>query len=671
MNSQLLKQKYYYPIIVIFTILPWYLSSIGQKITTKSISVDSLGFYQSNICDVSFLKVVTSNINFRNIQFVGTNVEDIRCFGKIMGMDLVSEKFYIYVGTNIHINIFFQTIFWILILTFFLKKDESEIKKNIIPLFLIPIIFTFQLVSESRFYSYIHESYSSEISVGNYYLINIFLIYLFLSILIHNHIVPRITNFINYFPFMFLFVGTFFDMNINFYLIIFSYFGFYNLIFYKKYKYFNMIYFGFSLIWIIKFNQNGSYFDVDKIRGFANTTKSVSALLFWILIIFLTIHGILYLLKHSISYLNLNLLKRNFLISGSLLFLLGTISSIFPWINFYSFYTLGLNKKGIDKIQSIDGNTWRGLSSSAESIGEFYAFSLLLFFIILIKNKERIQQIEFVYLVIIFLGLLRSNNFAALSSLILITVYMFFRYKFNFNKRYLHFILLGLSILAIIFSISYFSYGSLSKSLLFKAFESSNVFINTEPYFNNLAYFENENILSILTFNDQGGNLSTSLLMLVDIFTTENNIPFVPNIVAVISAFSLVINRSERWGVFIAKYNPSISDFLFGYGPMQLNEYYLEHPMKEPSGLLLPHSSLLVLLIFSGFVGIILFSFLIYKYLLKNFSDLGLMKYLLIFQIINLIKSDSLLYLASFVLFIFTFVFTTKQVEAEFNKSST
>ena len=64
------------------------------------------------------------------------------------------------------------------------------------------------------------------------------------------------------------------------------------------------------------------------------------------------------------------------------------------------------------------------------------------------------------------------------------------------------------------------------------------MFINTEPYFNNLAYFENENILSILTFNDQGGNLSTSLLMLVDIFTTENNIPFVPNIVAVISAFS-------------------------------------------------------------------------------------------------------------------------------------
>ena len=109
MISKLLNQKYYFAFISIFTLLPWYLSSISQKITPKSISIENLGFYQSNICDVSFFKVITTNINFRNIQFVGTNVEDIRCYGKIMGMDLVADKFYMYVGTNIHINIFFQT----------------------------------------------------------------------------------------------------------------------------------------------------------------------------------------------------------------------------------------------------------------------------------------------------------------------------------------------------------------------------------------------------------------------------------------------------------------------------------------------------------------------------------------------------------------------------------
>jgi len=668
MKDTFLKQKFYIPFLGIITIMPWFLSSLGQKVTTKSISIENLGFYQSNICDVSFFKVIFSNINVRNIQFIGTNVQDINCFGKIMGMDLVSGKFYMYVGTNIHINIFFQTIFWIFLLTLFLKKDETKAQRTVVPLLLIPLIFTFQIISESRFYSYIHESYNSEITLSNYYLINIFLIYLFLSILIHNHVVPRINNFINYFPFMFLFVGTFFDMNINFYLIIFCFFGLYNLIAFKDYKYFNMIYFGFSFIWIINFNQNGSYFDVDKIRGFANTTKSTSALLFWIVVIFLSIHGILYLLKYS--KINLNLLKKNFLISGTLLFLLGTVGSIFPGINFYTFYTLGLNKKGIDKIASIDGNTWRGLASSAESVGEFYAFSLLFFFIVLVKNKEKIQQIEFIYLIIIFFALLRSNNFAALSSFILITAYIFLIYKFGFNRKYLHLIMLVLFILAVLFSISYFSYGSLSKGLLFNAFESSSVFINTENYYNNLRYFEEENILEILNFNNQSENLSSSLLMLVDIFTTENNIPFVPNIVAVVSSLSLVINRSERWGVFIAKYDPSISDFLFGYGPMQLNEYYLEQPMNEPNGLLLPHSSLLVLLLFSGIISILIFSFLTYKYLIKNFSNLGLMKYLLVFQIINLIKSDSLLYLSSFVLFLFTFIFSTSEDREEYSKSN-
>ena len=672
MITKLLNKKYYIPLIGIFSILPWYLSSINQKVITKSISVENLGFYQSNICDVSFFRVIVSNINFRNIQFVGTNVEDIRCYGKIMGMDLVSDKFYMYVGTNLHLNLFFQSIFWILVISLFIKKEELNVEKTFIPLLLIPVLFTFQVISESRFYSYIHDGYDSEITFFNYYLINIFLIYLFLSILIHNHLITRIKNFINYFPFMFIFVGTFFHMNINFYLIIFSFFGFYSLIFYKNYKYFNIIYFGFSFIWIVNFNQNGSYFDVDKLRGFANTTKSLSALIFWIIIIFLTIHGILYLFKISKSNLNLNLLKRNFLITGSLLFILGTISSVLPWFNFYNFYSLGLNKKGIDKIASIDGNTWRGLSSSAESVGEFYAFSLLFFFIILIKNKEKIQQIEFVYLILISIGLLRSNNFAALSSLVLITLYLFLVYKFNVKKRHILFLIVGLLIIGVMIAISYFSYGSLSKGLLFNAFESSNVFINTESYFNNLNYFEEGNILSILEFNNQGEYLSSSLLMLVEIFTTENNIPFIPNIVAVISFFSLVINRSERWGVFIAKYNPNISEFLFGYGPMQFNEYYLEHPMKEPSGLLLPHSSVLVVLIFSGFISIVIFSFLIYKYLIKNFLDLGLMKYLLIFQILNLVKSDSLLYLSSFVLFLFTFMFSSKkdEKESEYNISS-
>ena len=48
-------------------------------------------------------------------------------------------------------------------------------------------------------------------------------------------------------------------------------------------------------------------------------------------------------------------------------------------------------KKGIDKIFSIDGNTWRGFASSAEAVGEFFAFTLLLNCIILFWNNKSIK----------------------------------------------------------------------------------------------------------------------------------------------------------------------------------------------------------------------------------------------------------------------------------------
>ena len=113
--------------------------------------------------------------------------------------------------------------------------------------------------------------------------------------------------------------------------------------------------------------------------------------------------------------------------------------------------------------------------------------------------------------------------------------------------------------------IDYFSYISLSNGLLYNAFEYSNVFISSESYFNNLNYFEDNNIQSILLFKDQGESLSVSLKFLVEKFTPENNLKFIPNPVAFISFISVIINRSEKWGLFVAKYNPEVKEFLFGF----------------------------------------------------------------------------------------------------------
>ena len=49
-----------------------------------------------------------------------------------------------------------------------------------------------------------------------------------------------------------------------------------------------------------------------------------------------------------------------------------------------------------------------------------------------------------------------------------------------------------------------------------------------------------------------------------NLYIADRNIPFAPNIVGVISFVSEIINRTEKWGIFLAKYNPRYMDFFLG-----------------------------------------------------------------------------------------------------------
>ena len=49
----------------------------------------------------------------------------------------------------------------------------------------------------------------------------------------------------------------------------------------------------------------------------------------------------------------------------------------------------GQNKRGMKVFSSIEGNTWRGFSPSAESIGEFFGFVILFYLIYLIDKKGK------------------------------------------------------------------------------------------------------------------------------------------------------------------------------------------------------------------------------------------------------------------------------------------
>ena len=170
-----------------------------------------------------------------------------------------------------------------------------------------------------------------------------------------------------------------------------------------------------------------------------------------------------------------------------------------------------------------------------------------------------------------------------------------------------------------------------------------------------------ERDLNSMLYSEQNfSNASSSYVFIVNLFTQGINIPLIPNFVALVSVISLMINRTEMWGIFIAKFNPSILESLFGTGPLQLNKYLAEHnvrldlPSNRLQELFLPHSSLLDILIFFGFFG--LFSLLGFgTYLFMKKENTYLLKIICFYLILNFLKSDSILYLNSFCLIFFSF----------------
>ena len=115
-----------------------------------------------------------------------------------------------------------------------------------------------------------------------------------------------------------------------------------------------------------------------------------------------------------------------------------------------------------------------------------------------------------------------------------------------------------------------------------------------------------------------------------------------------------ILNRSELWGLFFARYNPNYFEYLFGGGPLNFGQLYSEVDVRETESLLFPHSSLLSLLVFFGLFGVFA---VLYKLIIKiikmkrslKFEDI----FIIIYLTINLIKSDSINFIHSFTLYYF------------------
>ena len=127
------------------------------------------------------------------------------------------------------------------------------------------------------------------------------------------------------------------------------------------------------------------------------------------------------------------------------------------------------------------------------------------------------------------------------------------------------------------------------------------------------------------------------------------------------------------WGIFIAKYDPNLIETIFGSGPLQINEYlygekvFLDVPFYKLQSLFLPHSSLLDLIIFFGVGGVLLLFYFVFIKIYKS-NKQNIFLFPAIFLIINFLKSDSILYLNSFLLITFSIIILSKNSEENVNE---
>ena len=649
-------------LIVLALTIPFSIHDRSDDVEAVELTDSTVGYYQSTTCKISLLEFYINNFSNNNIEIYINNNDyaDLKCFGKITGVDKVNKTFFVSIGTNTSLNLILQSIFWTFILLLIPKSNTNKVK-SVSFLYLLPLVFSLQILSESRFYSRTNIHHNIELTTSNLYLLSNILFFFTLIFFIYEILNSRVENIINYFPFIFLLVGTYTGMNLNFYIIVGSIFGILNIYKFRKLQIYDLVYFLFSIFWITNVNENDYFFDTDKLRGFTNSSYLVSSQIYWIILTYLLIKGTIYFAKESKSYFQIEKFLNNLLISSSLVVFFGIIGSNSPLFNFLNFYFFGQNKRGMKTIESIAGNTWRGFSSSAESIGEFYGLVIFTTLFCLINKKITLNRRIVLLLIPSIYGLLRSNNFAAFLSLIVITV-CFIGLRSGFFKTNKKQIIIFIFVLFVVLSYIYgitSDYKYVSTELIYEATLHQKFYFDPDQYASYLVIEEKmiERDLYTILNDERNENVASSTYEnLVRLFVPDRiNLPFVPNLVAIVSIISLLINRTEMWGIFIAKHNPTIPESFFGIGPQQLNSYLYKHDVRldvpdyKIDSLFLPHSSLLDIYIYSGIIGLFLLLFLITKSFL-NSNENQYFQLSSIYLLINYLKSDSLLYINGFLL---------------------
>ena len=625
--------------LIFFLILPFTNGFDFFDSEIENITSD-LRFYEINTCSIPLFQFLNKNLNVvyqDHYKLRANNYSSIMCHGTLTGVDQIGYEFYISVGTNTFINIMSLSLISFMALSLTKKKIEilfPKIRLYLLSSVFTAFIFTFGIFSEKRFYSksfYIFEFFE----ISQY--IKLFFMFFFISIIYIYFLETRKENIIYLIPFLYLIPGVVSGTSLSIFFILFFNSGFIYL-YSNFYKHKNslFIYLIFVIIWswIASYYtaDNNYYLDPDKTIGLAMTSYDIEGVVYSAILIIFIFFGIFNLSSENFESIDFSKILKNLSFTSILVIIVGVISANFPFFNFFFFYFSGQHKMGTLSKNLVSYNewgefiAWRGFLPSAETAGELFALNLLLYFLIKGAKPKKIYEL-FTILLLIF-GLAISNNRAAMFLLIAIV-------SFRIISKYKKSLMIPL-IIILLFSLIYIiGFQNFTYSIDFATNKISGV---ANDY--SLKGFESS---GLKTLNTQS-----------KIF----NMVF-----SVISIFAFLINRSEMWGIFFARYNPSVLETLFGYGPFNLIKHYSENPIVPTSSFLLPHSSLLNSILFFGLIFSI---YLIYKlstliYFLYVQKKINLFL-ICLFIFINLIKSDSILYIGPFVFFTTIFMIAFNEV---------
>ena len=627
-------------LVLLFFVLPWSIADYTDNLEPERVTSD-LSFYEINTCKVSLSEFLIKNKNTiyqDHYHFTLNHYSSIGCFGKIAGVTQLNHEFYIAVGTNTIVSTLVQGYFLALAISFIKKNEKNNTLNNFKHQFSLLISSLFSIIffySEVRFYE--KQFYLLDFSTSFTYVFLFIVMYSILKTIIEV-INFRTDSLVNFIPFLFLFIGAFTGLNLNIFILIFVYFGVYKFLNSKflSWKVYGVL--TITLLWTINAIGENYTFKPDKIRGFTSSAFNYRSIFIWSITFFIFVVGLHYFFKLSTKKISFEKFTNNMIFVSFSLIILGVIGANFPFINFLNYFYFGQEKIGTTNNNPFQFDewgekvAWRGFTSSAESSGEFYGILIIfIYFLIFYGQKRNIYyKLSFAFP---FLGLYFSNN----RTVFILLVLGFFAVWLSKNKLNTVITFLGICILLYMLI----------------------VFIGSDKF----TYVYSYQSVFIQSNNYSIDNINSTFLNLLN---SEYNKNLAFTIFFNVASFiGYILNRSELWGLFIARYNPNIFEYLFGSGPLQFGQLYSDIQVNQTSSFLMPHSSVLSYLLFFGLIGLILLiTYLIYK-IYSNKNILNKEQYFLVFFIIfNLIKSDSLNYLSSFVLYSFIFfaVFNVKDL---------